>query len=90
MANASKDDNRVPTLIAGLETDGVTIVRITADPTNHGLSVNDASTGTDYGPENAPIDENHIPALMAVSSDDGTTPVVVYATSSGELLIDSN
>lgn len=90
MANAQRDENNVPTLLAGLETDGVTLVRVCASPTAHTLCVSDASTGDDHGPVDAPRDENFVPALMAVSSADGVTPVVVYATSDGQLLIDNN
>ena len=49
-----------------------------------------ASTGSDHGPTNALRDENNVPTLMAVSSADGVTPVVVYADSNGNLLIDNN
>ncbi len=90
MANASRDENNVPTLIAGLNTDGTTLVRVKADATGHYLLVNDSSTGDDHGPSVAPRDENMVPALIAVSSADGVTPVVVYADSDGKLLVDSN
>lgn len=89
MANASRDENEVTTLLGALQSDGVTIVPVTADPTSHSLSVDDNTTGTDFGVPNAPRDENHIPVLVAVSSADGVTPVIVYATSDGKLLIDS-
>lgn len=89
MANAKRDENNVPTLIAGLNTNGSTIVRVKANPSNHGLKVSDDTTGTDHGPANALRDENSVPVIMAVSSADGVTPVVVYADSSGNLLIDS-
>lgn len=89
MANAERDENNVPTLLAGLNTDGVSLVRVKANPTNHALEINDDTTGSDHGPEDAPRDENFVPALMAVSSVDGVTPVVVYADSSGNLLVDS-
>lgn len=90
MSNASRDENNVPTIIAPLDSDGTTIVRVLADPTTHLLSVSDGTTGSDFGPEVDARDENSVPAFMAVSSVDGVTPVVVYANSSGELLIDSN
>lgn len=86
---ASRDQNNVPSLLGGLETDGVSLVKITADPTTHALSVSDAATGNDHGPTNSPRDQNFVPALMAISSVDGITPVVVYATSDGKLLIKS-
>lgn len=90
MSNAYLDENSVPTLIAGLNTNGTTVVRVLVNPTNHGLKVDDNTTGDDHGPENALRDENNRPTLLATSSADGVTPVVVYADSDGNLLIDSN
>lgn len=88
--NASRDQNSVPTLLGALSTDGVTTVPIQTIVATHGLSVSDGISGIDHGPVNAPRDQNNIPVLMGVSSQDGVTPVVVYATSDGRLLIDSN
>ena len=90
MADASRDQNTVSTLLAGLETNGITPVKVQVNASNHGLKVDDGTTGSDHGPTSAPRDGNFVPALMAVSSADGVTPVVVYADSSGNLLIDSN
>ena len=89
MVNAYRDENSVPTLTAALNTDGKTIVRILIDSTNHGLYVSDGLTGVNHGPLNDLRDENNVPCLLAVSSVDGITPVVVYANSSGQLLIQS-
>ena len=89
MTNAYRDENSVPTIIAGLNTDGSTITRIKANSATHGLKVNDGTTGSDHGPVNDLRDENSVHALMAVSSSDGQTPVVLYADSSGNLLIKS-
>lgn len=89
MANAPRDENNVPVLLAGLESDGVTTVPVQANASNHSLSVSDGTTGDDHGPSVAPRDQNNVPALLAVSSADGVTPVVVYATADGELLIQS-
>jgi len=90
MANAALDENSIPTLTAGLDSNGSTIIRVKVNPTNHGLVVSDGTGGTDHGPVNDLRDENNRVALMAVSSSDGVTPVVVYATSTGSLLINSN
>ncbi len=90
MTTASRDQNNVPTLLAGLNTDGVSLVKVLVDPSNHSLKVVDDTTGSDHGPAAAPRDANYIPALMAVSSADGVTPVVVYADVDGNLLIDSS
>ncbi len=90
MANAHLDDNHVPSLTAALNTTGTSIVAVKANPSTHGLTVDDNNTGTDHGPAQALFDDNHIPVLMAVSSVDGKTPVVVYADSTGKLLVDSS
>lgn len=103
MVNAYLDENSVPTLIAASNADGKTIVRVEVDPTNHGLSVDDDTTGSDAGnnKNNAARDENNRPVLIAVASEtitvngvnfiEGVTPVEVYADpATGELLIDSN
>jgi hypothetical protein len=89
MANASHDDNHVPTLLGTLNTDGATLVAVQVNSSNNALKVANNTTGTDNGPKNAPRDDNRVPALMAVSSADGVTPVIVYADSSGNLLINS-
>lgn len=100
MSNASRDENSVPTLIAGLETDGKTLVRIQVDGTTHRLEVSDGTTGTDHGPgAHDFIDENSVRAILGVASRtvvsngvqyiQGVTPVVAYATSNGKLLVQS-
>ncbi len=101
MANAYKDENGISTLIATLNTDGSGIVRVLANPTNHGLEVSDGTTGSDNGNNkgNANRDNNNVPVLIAVSSAtttvngvnyvQGITPVEVYSDSSGNLLVNS-
>jgi hypothetical protein len=89
MADASRDGNDVPTLLAALDSDGITPVKVQVNPANHALSVDNNTTGTDNGVDNAVRDSNYVPVLLAVSSVDGVTPVEVYADSSGALLIDN-
>lgn len=89
MADAKKDDNRVPTLIATLNTDGETMVNVTVNPSTHGLDVDDDTSGSDMSSGNADRDGNRRTGLIGVSSADGVTPVEVYADSSGNLLINS-
>jgi len=99
MASAARDSNNVPTLLGALSTDGITPTRVKASAINHGLEVDDATTGTDHGVIAAPRDSNNSPVLLAVSATtatvggidyiEGVTPVVVYADSSGNLLVDS-
>lgn len=88
MANAKRDQNRVPVLLGALNTDGVTTIMIQA--TTNSLNVNNGITGSDFGKTNAQRDQNRIPVLLAVSSVDGVTPVEVYADSSGNLLVQSS
>ena len=90
MANAFLDENSVPTLTAGLNTDGKTIVRVLANPLDNSLKTSDGTTGTNHGPTNDLRDENGRTALLATSSVDGVTPVVVYADSNGNLLVNSH
>lgn len=92
MTNAYKDENGVSTLICASKNDGTTIVRIKANPTDHGLIIDDGTTGSDNGNNggNAMRDENMVPVLIAVSSVDGKTPVEVYGDPvTGAILIDS-
>lgn len=90
MANAAHDENGIPTLIAALNTDGATPIKVKVVAATHGLEIEDNTTGSDNGPADALHDDNRVTTLLAVSSDDGVTPVVVYADSDGNLLIDSN
>jgi len=87
---ANKDENGVSTLLGTLDTDGLTTIRVEADPSTHALQVMDDTTGSDNGPGPvAPRDDNDVPALLAVSSVDGITPVAVYTDANGNLLIQS-
>lgn len=88
--NASRDENNITTLTGTLNTDGATVIKVGANPTNHALDVADGVTGTDYGTDVAIRDENFVPVLLAVSSADGETPVPVYVDANGFLLVDSN
>jgi len=92
MTNAKHDSNGRPTIICASSLDGVTIVPICAEPTGHGLCVNDASTGSDNGNngDNAMLDENSVPVFTALSSADDGSIVEIYGdVSNNKLLIDS-
>lgn len=90
MANASRDENNVPTLLATSNIDGSVVV-VTADPVVHGIYADDGNTGTSLGNGDAARDENFVPVFMGVSSVDGVTPVAVYADpATGHILINSN
>lgn len=89
MANASRDENNVPTLLGVSSTDGATVIPIGVTVV-HKLKVADGTTGSDLGPTNAKRDQNNVPTLMGVSSVDGVTPVPIYSDDMGHLLIDTN
>jgi hypothetical protein len=87
----AKRDNNQNTVILGISnTDGLTPIQITADPSTHEINVDNGDTGSDLSGDNALRDENHITTLLAVSSDDGVTPVPLYTDpANGNLLIKS-
>lgn len=87
MANALRDENRVPTLVCASNVDGSTIVPVKVNAVTNGLSINNGNGGTDHGRPEAVRDEDRVPVLMAVSSVDGVTPVEVYADINGGLLV---
>ena len=90
MANAIKDDNKIPTMLGLDSTDGVTPAIIKVTPTDHAILISNGTTGSDLGSNPAKRDNNGEPVLMAVSSADGTTPVALYVdTSNGALLTKS-
>ncbi len=94
MANNAKiDQNGRRTLIAASLNDGMTIVPITANPVNHGLSIDDSSTGSDNGNNqgNAMLDENMQAVATAMASDGSGAIIELYGDPlTGKLLIDSN
>lgn len=90
MANAPRDDNRIPVMMGLLSTDGSTPTPVRVDPTTHLMGYNDGTTGSDLTGDNAIRDDNRIVTLVAVSKTDGTTPVPLYVNASGQLLVDSN
>lgn len=90
MANAKLDENSIPTILLTSSADGVTPIRLTADPVTHGVTVDDNTTGSDLSGDIAASDDNNIPVFMALSSVDGVTPVAVYGDpATGAILIDS-
>lgn len=89
MTVANKDNNRVPAKIGVLNTDGVTIKKLYADPSTHIIDTNIEVGGSDLGNNDAIRDDNGEPVMLAVSSSDGITPVPLYIDSSNCLLIKS-
>ena len=89
MANAPKDENRIPVILGVSSIDGVTPTMVTADPSTHFIMTEDNTTGSDLSADQAYRDGNLITTMIAVSEVDGVTPVPLYVNASGELLIDS-
>ena len=87
MTEAKKDNNRVPTKIGVLNTDGVTVKKLQSDPTTHILDTATGVSGSDFGGDDAARDSNGEPVMLAVSNADGITPVPLYIDSSNCLLI---
>lgn len=91
MANSSRDANNVPTRTAVSDADGTTLMLLYADPTTHGLTIDDNTTGSDHGTATARRDSNAVPAMMAISSSDNKTPVALYlVAASNALKVNSN
>lgn len=88
MANASRDNNHVPTKLGVLCTDGVTLVPIAIDP-NGDMKV-DSVSSISFDPSSIDFrDENYRPCWMGVRSDDGVTPCPVFVNADGAVLIDT-
>ena len=86
--NAGIDVNSKATITALLNTDGVTVTRVTINPTNKALSVSNGTTGSVVR-SYAATDSNGRPTLFAVSSVDKKTLVPLQVDSTGHLLIKS-
>lgn len=84
-----RDENRISTLLATLNSDGVTPVSVTVNPSNHGLKISDGTSGSSIASVNAQRDANRVSAIWGVSSADGITPIPIYCNSNGLLLTKS-
>lgn len=84
-----KDNNYVNTMTAVLNTDGATVTLLKVEPNNHTLCIQDGTSGSDFGEDNAKRDNSGVPVLLAESSAGDGAIVPLYANSSGELMIKS-
>lgn len=89
MANAKKDSNGVSSMIAALNTNGISIVNLAVNPVTHALKINLGDTGVSADVETALKDDNGVSSMIGVSSDDLETPIRIHANSLGELLVDN-
>lgn len=88
MANASHDNNRVPTMLGMLDSDGSTPIKIKANASTNSIMTMDGITGSDNSDDNAIRDENRVVGMLGVSNADGVTPVPLYVDTNGNLLTD--
>lgn len=84
-----RDNNRKPTIMGTLDSDGTTPVSIQVNPVNNRLKATDGATGSSFSSASAERDANRVPVLWGVSSADGVTPVYIATNSSGFLMIKS-
>jgi len=89
MAQAPRDNNRIPTVLGTSSADGTTPITLWADPSTHAILSSDAETGSDLSGDIGARDNNGEPVIMAVSSADGVTPTPVYIDADHKLLIKS-
>lgn len=84
------DQNRIPVMMAALQSDGSTLTNIKINATKNALKVNNNTTGTNQSTNtNSLRNQNYKTALWATSSVDGLTPVQLYCDADGKLLINS-
>lgn len=85
--SAPRDNNRIPTLLATSNADGVTVVAVQV--TNNQLNISDGTTGSGFSFVDAQRDANRIPAIWGVSAADGVTPIPIYCDINGNILTKS-
>ena len=91
--NIPTDENGRKSMACASNADGITIVPIQCNPTQHAILTDDNTTGSDAGNDsgNASLDENSAPVWAALSSAGDGSIVEVYGDpTSGKLLINSN
>lgn len=86
MAQAKRDQNRIPTLIGVSTVDGTTPLPVFANPTTHALTAS-LSVGIMPLEDKASIDENRVKSLLGVSSVDEITPIPIGVNSSDNGLL---
>ena len=87
MANAAIDTNSKQTVTARLKTDGVSIVRLTANASTGALQTTTVTTSAVTPTNFAATDENGRTSLFAVSENDSTQLVALQCDSNGNLLV---
>ncbi len=85
--NAAIDTNSKQTVTARLKTDGVTLLRLTADPATGTLSTTTTTSGSVAPTTFAGTDDNGRTSWFAVSSSDSTQLVALQCDSTGALLV---
>ena len=86
MISVTRDDNRIPALLATSMADGKTVMAVKADPVSHKMLVNTIDSAN-FSHTNAQKDANRVSAIWGTSNVDGVTPIPIYCDANGQLLI---
>lgn len=86
MAQAARDQNRVPTMIAVSNADMTTPIALYVNPVTHQLMVT-LTAPVVTAKSDAARDQNNVPTLLAVSESDGVTPVALVANPTNHKLV---
>jgi hypothetical protein len=89
MISSVRDANRVPAMLATLNSDGISAVAVKVNPTSHALKALDGIDGSNLPFETSQRDNNRVTTMWGVSSADGITPIPIYCDIDGNLLIQS-
>lgn len=87
MSNAALDTNSKQTALARLNTDGISLVRLEANPTLDSLQVNANTSGSVVPTSFAATDDNGRTSWFAVSENNPKQLVALQCDSTGALLI---
>lgn len=85
--NAAIDVNSKQTITGRLKTDGLTITRLTADPTLHSLSISTDTSGAVTPKNFSGTDDNGRISLFAVSENNSKQLVALQCDFLGNLLV---
>jgi hypothetical protein len=86
MADAKRDQNRVTTKQAVLDSDGVTLINIVVNSNTGGVKMTYKGTSL-AGSGDAKRDSNGVPSMLGVSTTNSKVTVPLKATSNGAILI---
>ena len=87
MAEAKRDQNSIPTILAVLNTDGTTPTNVRINPVGNLLKVDIDVPGSDFGSDLANRDQNVITTMIV--TDVNNNIISLYVDSNGQLMVQS-